>query len=410
MNEAGSHLRTVWRLRHAPWVMLWPLAIAQVVSWGTLFYSFPLFAGPIGKELGWSLPATNGALTAGLLVTGAMAYPIGVLLDRFGGRWLMTGGSFGAGLALLLWSKIDSLAAFYLLWLCLGAIMSCVLIETAFAVIHQQFGLQARKGITAMTLVTGLSGTVFVPFIGYLLAHMDWRDGLEVLGFLNLFINVPVHFLFTPPRGHRVATTKPDPAAIRAVMRARFRNPVFWGLALWYTSYSLTASSLIFQLVPVLTAQGVPSHDIYLCFALIGPVQVLARILALTLGRHATTATLGAITSAIVPVGLLVLLLAPPTLPWLCAFALCFGIGHGVTTILRGIAPVEWLGREYFARTLGALAFPMQSAMAIAPLYMAAVWEVSGSHHVVWSVVLAGSLLGAAGYLLAVVSWKRQAG
>ena len=91
---------------------------------------------------------------------------------------------------------------------------------------------------------------------------------------------------------------KPDPVAIRAVMRARFRNPIFWGLALWYTSYSLTASSLIFQLVPVLTAQGVPSHDIYLCFALIGPVQVLARILALTLGRHATTAVLGGITGS----------------------------------------------------------------------------------------------------------------
>ena len=390
--------------------MLWPLAIAQVVSWGTLFYSFPLFAGPIGKELGWSAPATNGALTAGLLVTGAMAYPVGVLLDRFGGRWLMTGGSFGAGLALLLWSNVQSLAGFYLLWLGLGAVMSFVLIETAFAVIHQQFGPQARKGITAMTLVTGLAGTVFVPFIGSLLGKMDWRQALEVLALLNLFINVPVHFLFTPPRGYRIAAAKVDPQAVRAVMGARFRNPIFWGLALWYTSYSLTASSLIFQLVPVLTAQGVPSHDIYLCFALIGPVQVLARILALTLGRHATTALLGAITSAIVPVGLLVLLLAPPTLPWLCAFAACFGIGHGVTTILRGIAPVEWLGREYFSRTLGALAFPMQSAMAIAPLYMAAVWEASGSHRVVWGVVLAGSLVGTAGYLLAVLAWKRQAG
>ena len=389
--------------------MLWPLAITQVVSWGTLFYSFPLFAGPIGKELGWSAPATNGALTAGLLVTGAMAYPVGVLLDRFGGRWLMTGGSFGAGLALLLWSNVQSLAGFYLLWLGLGAVMSFVLIETAFAVIHQQFGPQARKGITAMTLVTGLAGTVFVPFIGSLLGKMDWRQALEVLALLNLFINVPVHFLFTPPRGYRIAAAKVDPQAVRAVMGARFRNPIFWGLALWYTSYSLTASSLIFQLVPVLTAQGVPSHDIYLCFALIGPVQVLARILALTLGRHATTALLGAITSAIVPVGLLVLLLAPPTLPWLCAFAACFGIGHGVTTILRGIAPVEWLGREYFSRTLGALAFPMQSAMAIAPLYMAAVWEASGSHRVVWGVVLAGSLVGTAGYLLAVLAWRRQA-
>ena len=391
--------------------MLWPLAIAQVISWGTLFYSFSLFAGPMGKELGWSGPATNGALTAGLLVTGAMAYPVGAWVDRFGARWLMTGGSFGAGLALLLWAKLDSLAAFYLLWLVLGALMSCVLIETAFAVIHQQFGPQARKGITAMTLVTGFSGTVFVPLIGYLLGKLGWRLSLEVLAAFNLCINVPVHFFFTPPRGHRLADArKPDPAAVRAVMQARFRNPIFWGLALWYTSYSLTSSSLIFQFVPVLSASGVPQGDLYFCFALIGPVQVLARVVALTLGRRATTAALGAMTSVIVPAGLVVLLLAPPTLPWLCVFATCFGVGHGVTTILRGLAPVEWLGREYFARTMGALAFPMQSAMAIAPLYMANVWAASGNPRVVWAAILAGSIAGAAGYLLAVLSWKRQAG
>ena len=42
--------------------MLWPLAIAQLVSWGTLYYSFPLFVGPMLDELGWPVAAANGAL------------------------------------------------------------------------------------------------------------------------------------------------------------------------------------------------------------------------------------------------------------------------------------------------------------------------------------------------------------
>ena len=70
--------------------MLWPLAIAQLVSWGTLYYSFPLFVGPMLDELGWPVAAANGALTVGLLVTGLVAYPVATVLDRRGGRTLMT--------------------------------------------------------------------------------------------------------------------------------------------------------------------------------------------------------------------------------------------------------------------------------------------------------------------------------
>lgn len=110
--------------------MLWPLAIAQLVSWGTLYYSFPLFVGPMLDELGWPVAAANGALTVGLLVTGLVAYPVATVLDRRGGRTLMTLGSIGAGLLLLVWSRLSSLEAFYLLWILLGACMGCVLIET----------------------------------------------------------------------------------------------------------------------------------------------------------------------------------------------------------------------------------------------------------------------------------------
>ncbi|MSQ69546.1 MAG: MFS transporter [Gammaproteobacteria bacterium] len=389
--------------------MLWPLALAQVVSWGTLYYSFSLFAGPMREELGWSPTAINGALTAGLLVTGLMAYPVGTLFERHGARWLMTGGSLGAGLGLLCWSRVASLPQFYLLWLVLGALMSCVLIEAVFVVIHQQFGAQARRAMTAMTMVTGFSGTVFVPLIGHLLPALGWRQSLEILAAFNLFFCVPVHCFFTPPRGRPHADpTRTDAHAGRVVMRERLRNPIFWGLVCWYTSYSLTASSLIFQLVPVLSAEQVPSGNILLCFALIGPVQVVARLLIITVGRRASTVRLGAMTSSIVPLGLLVLIFAPPSLPWLCVFAICFGVGHGVTTILRGVAPAEWLGHDYYARTMGAIALPMMLAMAIAPLLSASVWGATGSPRAVWSVILAGSLAGSAGYWFAVHKLRRQ--
>lgn len=391
--------------------MLWPLAIAQVISWGTLYYSFPLFVGPMLAELGWSVAAANAALTLGLIVTGLAAYPVATVLDRRGGRTLMTLGSIGAGLLLLGWSRISSLYAFFALWLALGACMSCVLIETVFTIINQHFGEEARSGLTALTLVTGFSGTIFVPFIGVLLPALGWREAMLVLAALNLFVCAPIHFAFAP--SWAPAHPHPDAPGGKAadagvVMRARLRNPIFWGLVLWYTSYSLTASSIIFQFVPLLRIQHVPDHDIYLAFALIGPVQVGARILVVTLGRGASTARLGAVTTLLVPLALVVMILAPPTLAMLCVFSALFGAGHGVTTILRGTAPAEWLGRAHYARTMGAIALPMMFAMALAPLWTASIWTASERPVVVWSFVLAGSLLGTAGYWLAVISRRRQ--
>jgi MFS family permease len=402
-------MRALWQYRHHRWVMLWPLAVAQMTAWGTLYYSFPLFSEPMLHDLGWSHAALNGALTVGLLVTAVMAYPVGALLDRHGGRALMTFGSVGSGLLLLAWSQVESLHQFYGLWLVLGVCLACCLIEPLLAVINQNFGADARAGLTAVMLVTGLSGTVFVPLIGALIPALGWRTSLVALAALNLCYNAPVHWWFIPPRaGPPRVRSRRDVARARVVMRRRLRNPVFWGLALWYTSYSLTASSLIFQFVPLLRAEGVADAVAFTAFALIGPVQVVARIFIATLARGASIARLGAVTSSLVPIAVLLLICAPHSLAWLCAFAACFATGHGITTILRGTAPIEWLGREYFARTMGAIALPMMVAMALAPSITAQIWAWSGSSRVMLWGVLIGSLFGTVGYWLAVLARRAR--
>jgi len=388
--------------------MLWPLALAQMTSWGTMYYSFSLFSGPMQRDLGWSQPAMNTALTLGLLMTGVMAYPIGTLFDRNGGRWLMTFGSLGGGLLLLVWSEIRTLPQFFIMWLTLGVCMACCLMEPLMAVINQVFGKEARRGIIAVTMVTGLSGTVFVPLTGHLINVIDWRPTMLILAALNLLYCAPVHWWFVPPRAAGGKTHHPMMKLRgRVIMRRRLRNPVFWGLALWYTSYSLTASSLIFQFVPVLRAEHVADGVIFTAFALIGPMQVAARMVIVTVARHASIARLGAFTSALSPIAVLILIFAPHEPLWLYLFATCFATGHGITTILRGIAPIEWLGREHFARTMGAIALPMSVAMAMAPSLTAQVWSATGSSRAMLWMVFGGALLGTLGYWIAVSARRR---
>jgi MFS family permease len=91
------------------WGFVLPLAFAQLVSWGSLYYSFAVISGPMGAELGWSKPAVSGALSLGLAMTGIASFFAGRAIDRYGGRHLMTAGSIAATVLLLVWSQIGSL-------------------------------------------------------------------------------------------------------------------------------------------------------------------------------------------------------------------------------------------------------------------------------------------------------------
>lgn len=394
-------------------VLVAALGAAQIVSWGTVYYGFPLFVLPMSESLGWSLTLLNGAATAGLLVTGLCAYPVGACIDRYGGRHVMTLGSVGVAVLLASWSLVDSPVAFYAVWIALGACMAAVLYEPVFTVLTLHFGAGARRAITTLTLIAGFASTVFIPLIETLLAHLPWRDVLLLLALANLAICAPVHRLVLP-RGH------PDPTpadtshaasgALLAVLRVRLADPVFRGLTVWFTAWAATASGLMFQLVPLLKAAGVDRGVMLAAVALIGPSQVAGRLVIMALGERAGLVVTGALTSTMFPVALLVLLFAPSDMQWLGAFAITFGIANGITTILRGAAPAEWLGREAYGRTMGAMGAPMMFAAALAPLATATLWTHTGSPAAVPCAVLAVSLVGAAGFWYAVAARQRSGG
>lgn len=72
------------------------LGIGQICSWGSLYYSFPLIAEAMERDLGWSKPDLFGAATLGLALGGIAAFPVGAAIDKGHGRWAMAA---GAGLA-----------------------------------------------------------------------------------------------------------------------------------------------------------------------------------------------------------------------------------------------------------------------------------------------------------------------
>jgi MFS family permease len=378
------------------WALLWALAIAQLVSWGSLYYSFSLFVVPMEAELGWSRTTLNGALSLGLLVAGVLAYPVGAWIDRHGGRAVMSLGSLSGAALLAAWSSTQRPTLFYVLWLGLGFSLAATLYEPVFAVITRSFPQSYRLRITALTLVGGFASTVFVPLTQLFIDLLGWRHALLALSLCNIAIALPVHALLRHGTEHEAADASgaaAPPQSGDEAMRRALRHPVFWALAACFTFYYTTFTAMTFHIIPLLTERAVPMATIVGAIAVIGPAQVLGRIGLLVFGTKISAALAGRVAFTAFPAAVALLLAFPASLVGLFAFAALYGAANGIITIVRGIAVPDLLWREGYGAINGALTLPTNIARAAAPFGAALIWSASGSYDVVlWSMVGGGAL------------------
>lgn len=375
-----------WRL------VVW-LSLAQMISWGTLFYGFAVVVGPMERELGWPKTELYGALTLGLLVAGGAAPFVGAWIDRHGGFWPMTVGSVGGGLLMIAWAFVDTPFALYAVWAAMGVVLACTLYDPGFAVVAANV-TDWKRGILVMTFLGGLASTAFIPLGHLLIETWDWRTALIVLGGFNLVVCVAIHAYWLPgTRAKGKAAEAAEKDATESVLAAAARKPAFWGLGVVYFAYNFASNTITFHLIGILGERAVDPEAIVLVWAVIGPAQVLGRMALMGFARI-DPRYIGRYAMAALFVGIAILASGTGALWALLAFAAIYGTGNGLMTIVKGTIGPDLLGPRGYATVNGALALPYNVARAVAPVAAAALWAVGG-----YSTVLAILLAGLAGGL-----------
>jgi MFS family permease len=400
-----------WRKR--PSTILWVLSLGQLITWGLVYYTFPLFVVPMEKDLGWSRNEMFGALSGGLLVAGLCSIPVGAWIDRGHGRLLMTGGSLLAAVLLFAWSQVHSIAMFYVIWLGLGACQAVTLYEPAFAVITRVYGPRFRQAILVMTFLGGLASTFGIPFTQLLIERVDWRQALMVLAAIILGVAVLIHWLFVPgPQETPVPIAEASKvsqgtAKKRGPLAAAIRVPAFWGLVVAFAGYGLAFSAMSFHLIPLLAERKIEMGVVMAIIALIGPMQVVGRVLLMAAQNRISTIQLGAGIYFAFPVAMAMLALGVNDVYGLILFAIIYGVANGLLTILRGMAVPEFIGPEGYGVVSGALTMPTNIMRAAGPLLGAFAWSAAGSYTpVLWGLTVI-MLVAAAGFAAAAVLSKK---
>jgi predicted MFS family arabinose efflux permease len=380
------------------------LGIGQIVSWGSLYYSFPQIAEALGADLGYSKASLYGAASLGLLVAALASYPVGAAVDQGYGRRLLAGGSGIAGLLLISWSLVDSLTAIYLILAGVGLAQSTLFYEPAFAVIVRRLGTTgARRGIAALTLWGGFASAVFIPLTQMLLDNLGWRGALGVLGSVNLLICLPLHLWLVDPSRDAISNRAPTPeqrtVASTGPLRQALRSSVFWALALALIAYTGVFSALTFHLYPLLLERGLPTASVVTALALIGPSQVAGRIVVLAVAPRASSRLIGSLVVVAFPVVIVILRLAPaPGFALAACIAVLYGVANGIMTIVRGLAVPDMISGNAYGTLNGALTAPSLLAKAAAPAAAAGLWQLYGSYDAVLSAMLLTALIMCAGF------------
>ncbi len=394
MQHSASHDRSL---------VAW-LSLAQLISWGSVFYTFSLVMGPIEQELGLSRAQSSLAFSLALLVEGLMAYPVGRWIDAGHERLVMTCGSLLAALCLLLHAQVTGIAGFYAVWAGLGAAMAAILYAPVFAVVTRRFPDDFRRAIIIMTFLGGLASTVFIPFTAWLIANWGWRQALVLLAGFHLLLCAPLHALALG--GAPVRRVRPQAHEERADpgLRQLVRSAPFLLIGVFVILLMAVTAALPAHMVSLLREGGMSEVWVIAIPASIGAIQVLGRLLLFFFERYFDLHLANRLIPCLLPLGLLALLAVPASSGGqvgVVLFVLLYGLGNGMLTIVKGTAIAQYVSRDHVATLNGVLGLPLALARAGAPLMVGLLWTPTGGYTQALWLLLVMSLVGVGALMLA---------
>ena len=364
--------------------MVSTLSVTETITWGILYYAFGVLLAPMERDMGWSRAQSTAAFSIALLLAAAGAVPVGRLVAQGRARVMMTIGSCGGTLLLVLWARVESLHALYLVWAAIGLTMATVLYEPAFAVLAKWFVHDRERGFTILTLAAGLASTIFNPISSWLAGWLGWRQAvLVVAGFMGA-TTIPMHALLLRPhpRGDGEASTAasvPSASGPDVDARAALRTATFWFLALAFLIQSFAHAGISLHSVPMLIEWGYPPTFAATMIGLVGVMQVLGRLVFAPLRTRLSSRSVTMLILAFQSVSFLVLW-GVHGIYGLVAFVACFGISNGMATLVRASIVAELWGRTHYGAIAGALSVWSTLARAVAPVSIGIAYALGGGY------------------------------
>ena len=348
-------------MTHSRLIVVVALGSTQTLAWASSYYLPAILGAPIAAALGLDPSVFFGIFSIALLLSAAAGPAVGRLIDRHGGRGMLVASNFVLALGLVLLARADNVVGLAIAWLPLGAGIAMGLYDPAFATLTRLYGHEARDPITGITLIAGFASTIGWPVSAFMLHHYGWRDACLVWAALNVVVCLPVNFFLIPkPSPQLPAPRMRDDAAEMSAPRGAMLVMAFFFSAAWFVTGAMAA-----HLPRLLQAAGATPTEAVAAAALVGPAQVIARLVEFGVLRRLHPLISARVAAVMHPLGAAALGIFGPF--GIVAFALLHGAGNGMITIAKGTLPLAIFGPRGFGRRSGVLAAPARLTQSAAP-------------------------------------------
>lgn len=313
------------------------IGLTQLYIWGTTYYLpaalLPIVPGEIQTSSWWM----TGGISWALLLGGLVAPRLGKLIEAEGGRRVLTWGSLLSGVGLLLLLQIHGVLGWYIAWTILGLGMAMGLFNAAFA-------------------------TLLWPLTNYLMQTCGWRIMLMMYAVPHLLIAAPLFHFMIPAS---VPEHDTESTSMHEVKPKKIKL-MFILLAIYIILRSMIGTTVSIDILVLFKSLGLTAAISAASAALIGPAQIVGRILEMFVGRNFSAFHTAIFWTAMLPVAIAILLVIGPSAT--SVFSVIYGMSNGVLTITMGVLPMILFGVRGYASILGKLAVPTLIAQALTPL------------------------------------------
>ena len=209
--------------------------------------SYGVYVVLLQEEFGWSKTLVAGAFALTRIESGILGPLQGWLVDRYGPRTILTIGTVLFGIGFMMFSRVDTLLEFYLVFVLIALGSSLGGFATVMVALVNWFNRHRAKAV-ALSQMGYSFGGFCVPLLILCLEAFGWRTTTLYSGILVLLVGIPmVQVVRHRPRDYgEVADGGPVTAAEGQVSvfrggrdytaRQAMRTVAFWLISIGHAS------------------------------------------------------------------------------------------------------------------------------------------------------------------------------
>jgi len=378
--------------------------------------AFAIFFPYILEDLQISRTLMSGVASLSLLVNFMLTPVAGFAVDKYGPKWLITGGALFCGISLICMPLISSIWHLYLIYgvtFAVGVNFMGMTVSNSMCV--NWFVKKRATAIAFTTAGSALGAAIFNPLSQKLIAAYGWKIAFAVIGIMMLAVVIPIALIFAKKRPEDVglAPDGDDPEEARkilAMMEAAMQKEIQFSMAevmrtpnFWFINIALlimgSCTGFLLHVVAYCMEKGISAADASWALGYMALVGVVSRFFWGPVNDRLNSRKVSVVSGLFInSIGWVILFfMQKPTHLYIAATIMGLG-GAGIALMPAFVG--DQFGRLSMGKVYGFVNLFAALGGAVGPVAAGWIYDTTMSYNAAIMLGIVGSLIGAACFLM----------